>query len=42
MISWKNLDTLAVYDKFMALKGRVNIVEAMAGDRRGYGRREWR
>ena len=32
MISWKNLDTLAVYDKFMALKGKVNIVEAMAGD----------
>ncbi len=32
MISWKNLDTLAVYDKFMALKGRVNIVEAMAGE----------
>ena len=32
MISWKNLDTLAVYDKFMALKGRVNIVDAMAGE----------
>ena len=32
MISWKNLDTLAVYDKFLALKGRVNIVEAMAGE----------
>ena len=32
MISWKNLDTLAVYDKFMALKGKVNIVEAMAGE----------
>ncbi|MBQ8987364.1 MAG: glucose-6-phosphate isomerase [Lachnospiraceae bacterium] len=32
MISWKNLDTLAVYDPFMALKGKVNIVEAMAGE----------
>ncbi|MDO5132444.1 MAG: glucose-6-phosphate isomerase [Eubacteriales bacterium] len=32
MISWKNLDTLAVYDKFLALKGKVNIVEAMAGE----------
>ncbi|MDO5477443.1 MAG: glucose-6-phosphate isomerase [Eubacteriales bacterium] len=32
MISWKNLDTLAVYDKFMALKGKVNVVEAMAGE----------
>ena len=32
MISWKNLDTLNVYKKFLALKGRVNIVEAMAGE----------
>ncbi len=32
MISWKNLDTLKVYDKFLALKGRVNIVDAMAGE----------
>lgn len=32
MISWKNLDTLAVYKKFMALKGKVNLVEAMSGE----------
>ena len=32
MISWKNLDTLAVYEKFLALKGKVNLVEAMSGE----------
>ena len=32
MISWKNLDTLAVYEKFLGLKGRVNLVEAMSGE----------
>ena len=32
MVSWKNLDTLAVYKKFMALKGKVNLVEAMSGE----------
>ena len=32
MISWKNLDALAVYSKFMALKGKVNLVEAMSGE----------
>ena len=32
MIDWKNLDKLAVYDKFLALKGRVNLAEAMSGE----------
>ena len=32
MVSWKNLDTLASYQKMMALKGRVNLVEAMSGE----------
>ncbi len=32
MIAWKNLDTLAAYEKLAALKGRVNLVEAMAGE----------
>ena len=32
MISWNNLDTLAVYEKFLALKGKVNLVEAMSGE----------
>ena len=31
MISWKNLDTLAVYDRFMALKGKVDLAAVMAG-----------
>ena len=33
MVSWKNLDTLSVYDKLLALKGKVNIAEAMAGEK---------
>jgi len=32
MIAWKNLDTLAAYGKLAALKGRVNIAEAMSGE----------
>ena len=32
MVSWKNFDTLASYKKLMALKGRVNLVEAMSGE----------
>ncbi len=32
MISWKNLDTLCAYDRLLALKGRVNLAEAMAGE----------
>ena len=32
MISWKNLDTLSAYSKLEALRGRVNLVEAMAGE----------
>ena len=32
MISWKNLDTLASYEKLAALKGRVNLAEAMSGE----------
>ena len=32
MISWKNLDTLSAYGKLEALRGRVNLVEAMAGE----------
>ena len=32
MATWKNLDTLASFDKLAELKGRVNIVEAMSGD----------
>ena len=32
MITWSNLDTLASYGKLMALKGRVNLAEAMAGE----------
>jgi len=32
MIDWKNLDKLAAYDKFLALKGRVNLAEAMSGE----------
>ena len=32
MITWKNLDTLAAYGKLAALKGRVNLPEAMAGE----------
>ena len=32
MISWKNLDKLAVYDRFLALKGRVSLPEAMSGE----------
>ena len=31
MISWKNLDTLPVYEKFLALKGRVDIAKEMSG-----------
>ena len=32
MVSWKNIDTLASYNKMLALKGRVNLVEAMSGE----------
>ena len=32
MATWKNLDTLASFDKLAELKGRVNIVEAMSGE----------
>ena len=32
MISWKNLNTLASYEKLAALKGRVNLAEAMSGE----------
>ena len=32
MVSWKNFDTLASYEKLMALKGHVNLVEAMSGE----------
>ena len=32
MATWKNLDTLASYEKLCGMKGRVNIVEAMSGE----------
>ncbi len=32
MISWKNLDTLSAYQSLCALKGRVKLQEAMAGE----------
>ena len=32
MIAWKNLDTLPAFAKLSALKGRVNLPEAMAGE----------
>ncbi len=32
MISWKNLDTLAAYRDLTALKGKVDLTKAMAGD----------
>ncbi len=32
MVAWKNLDTLAVYDKFLALKGKVDLVKEMTGE----------
>ena len=32
MVSWKNFDTLASYNKLMALKGRINLVEVMSGE----------
>jgi len=32
MISWKNLDTLAAYEKLAATKGRVNLNEVMSGE----------
>ena len=32
MISWKNLNTLAAYDKLAAMKDKVDLVEAMAGE----------
>lgn len=31
MVSWKNLDTLAIYDRFMALKGKVDLPAVMSG-----------
>ena len=33
MISWKNLDTIPAYEKLTALKGRVDLTRAMAGER---------
>ena len=32
MIAWKNLDTLASYQKLTEMKNKVNIIEAMAGE----------
>ncbi|WP_443769951.1 glucose-6-phosphate isomerase [Anaerostipes sp.] len=32
MVTWKNLDTLASYDKLAGMKNRVNIAEAMSGE----------
>ena len=32
MINWKNLDTTASYEKLQALKGHVNLAEAMSGE----------
>ena len=32
MISWKNLDTLKAFDRLNALKGSVNLAEAMSGE----------
>ena len=32
MINWKNLDTLASYEKLSALKGKVDLVQAMSGE----------
>ena len=32
MIAWKNLDTLSAFGKLAALKGRVNLPEAMSGE----------
>ena len=32
MINWKNLDTLEAYGKLSALKGRVDLAAAMAGE----------
>ncbi|MDO4942303.1 MAG: glucose-6-phosphate isomerase [Lachnospiraceae bacterium] len=32
MVTWKNLDTLASYEKLSTMKGRVNVVEAMSGE----------
>lgn len=32
MIAWKNLDTLASYQKLAEMKNKVNIIEAMAGE----------
>ena len=31
MIYWKNLDSLTVYDKFMSLRGKVDLAAAMSG-----------
>ena len=33
MIRWNNLDTLASYEKLQALKGHVDLAEAMAGEK---------
>ena len=32
MIAWKNLDTLASYQKLAEMRNKVNIIEAMAGE----------
>lgn len=33
MVTWKNLDTLASYDKLADMKNRVNLAEVMSGDK---------
>ena len=35
MVAWKNMDTLKSYQELAQMKGRVNIVEAMAGEAGG-------
>ena len=32
MVSWKNLDTSASYERFLALKGSVDLVKEMTGE----------
>ena len=32
MVSWKNFDTLASYEKLSALKGKVNLAQVMSGE----------
>ena len=35
MVSWKNLDTYAAFDKLTALKGHVDLVGTLAGETGG-------